>query len=70
MFEDGERFYLKAKEVGIDVQFRAGRGMLHCYPLLSPMFKKAKNLFLAVVGKATVLAFSNLVFILFLFHAF
>jgi epsilon-lactone hydrolase len=41
LYEDGEKFYLKSKEAGVDVQFRAGRGMLHCYPLLSPMFKEA-----------------------------
>ncbi len=41
LFEDGEKFYLKAKEVGADIRFRAGEGMIHCYPLLSPMFKEA-----------------------------
>jgi acetyl esterase/lipase len=41
LFEDGEKFYLKAKEAGVDITFRAGRGMVHCYPLLAPMFKEA-----------------------------
>lgn len=43
LFEDGEKFYLKAKKCGVDVTFRAGQGMIHCYPLLSPMFKEAKQ---------------------------
>lgn len=41
LFEDGEKFFLKAKAAGVDVQFRAGKGMLHCYPLLNPMFPEA-----------------------------
>ncbi len=41
LYEDGEKFYLKAKAAGVDVSFRAGIGMVHCYPLLAPMFKEA-----------------------------
>lgn len=41
LFEDGEKFYQKAKEAQIDITFRAGVGMVHCYPLLAPMFKEA-----------------------------
>ncbi|MBN1154712.1 alpha/beta hydrolase [candidate division KSB1 bacterium] len=41
LFEDGEKFYLKAKEAGVDVTFRSGSGMVHCYPLLAPMFREA-----------------------------
>lgn len=41
LFEDGENFYEKAKAAGIDVTYRAGAGMVHCYPLFSPMFKEA-----------------------------
>ncbi len=41
LYNDGEKFYLKSKESGVDAQFRAGKGMLHCYPLLSPMFREA-----------------------------
>lgn len=41
LFEDGERFYLKAKQAGNDIIFRAGKGMIHCYPLVAPMFKEA-----------------------------
>lgn len=41
LFEDGEKFYKKAKLAGVDIQFRAGHGMIHCYPLLAPMFEEA-----------------------------
>lgn len=41
LFEDGEKFYLKAKEAGVDVIFKSGMGMVHCYPLLAPLFKEA-----------------------------
>ena len=41
LYEDGEKFYLKSKESGVDVEFKAGKGMLHCYPLLAPMFREA-----------------------------
>jgi acetyl esterase/lipase len=41
LFEDGEKFYEKAKMAGVDINFRRGVGMLHCYPLLSPMFREA-----------------------------
>jgi len=26
---------------GVDITFRAGTGMVHCYPLLAPMFPEA-----------------------------
>jgi acetyl esterase/lipase len=41
LYEDGERFYQKAKSAGVDATFRPGEGMVHCYPLLAPMFKEA-----------------------------
>jgi len=43
LYEDGEKFYLKAKSAGVDITFRAGIGMIHCYPLLAPMFSEAKD---------------------------
>jgi acetyl esterase/lipase len=43
LYEDGEKFYLKAKETGVDITFRAGEGMVHCYPLLAPMFREASE---------------------------
>jgi acetyl esterase/lipase len=41
LFEDGEKFFLKAKSAGVDISFTAGIGMVHCYPLLAPMFPEA-----------------------------
>jgi epsilon-lactone hydrolase len=41
LYEDGESFFLKAWEEGVDITFRAGIGMVHCYPLLAPMFPEA-----------------------------
>ncbi len=41
LFDDGEKFAAKAKNAGVDVTFRAGTGMVHCYPLLAPMFPEA-----------------------------
>jgi epsilon-lactone hydrolase len=41
LFDDGEQFYRKAKEAGVDVTFRAGWGQLHCYPFFAPMFREA-----------------------------
>jgi acetyl esterase/lipase len=41
LFDDGRVFAEKAREQGVDVTFRAGKGMVHCYPLLAPMFPEA-----------------------------
>jgi len=41
LFEDGKKFYLKAQKSGIEISFREGKGMLHCYPLLAPFFPEA-----------------------------
>lgn len=43
LYDDGEKFYLKAKDAGVDITFRQGVGMVHCYPLLAPMFKEASE---------------------------
>jgi len=41
LFDDGEKFYRRAMEAGVNVTFRKGIGMIHCYPLLAPMFPEA-----------------------------
>jgi acetyl esterase/lipase len=43
LFDDGENFYKKAVQAEVKATFRAGTGMVHCYPLLSPMFKEAED---------------------------
>ncbi len=41
LYDDGEKFCIKAKEAGVEATFRAGEGMVHCYPLLAPFFPEA-----------------------------
>ena len=41
LYDDGKRFYAKAKESGVDATFRSGVGMIHCYPFFAPFFKEA-----------------------------
>jgi epsilon-lactone hydrolase len=43
LYDDGEKFYNKALKSGVDARFRAGKDMLHCYPLLAPMFREASE---------------------------
>ncbi|MDO8896110.1 MAG: alpha/beta hydrolase [Bacteroidales bacterium] len=50
LFEDGEKFYIKAKAAGVDVRFIAGEGMVHCYPLLAPMFPEATEAMIEIAG--------------------
>lgn len=41
LFDDGRMFAEKARTAGVNVTFRAGEKMVHCYPLLAPMFPEA-----------------------------
>jgi acetyl esterase/lipase len=41
LYDDSELFVKKARQAGVDVTFRAGAGMFHCYPLMAPMFREA-----------------------------
>ncbi len=41
LFDDSRKFYEKAKAAGVDVQFKHGEGMVHCYPLMAPFFPEA-----------------------------
>jgi epsilon-lactone hydrolase len=50
LYDDGEQFFLKAKEAGVDATFRAGTGMVHCYPLLAPMFREATEAMKEIAG--------------------
>jgi monoterpene epsilon-lactone hydrolase len=43
LYDDGEKFYRKAQKAGVDVTFKPGVGMVHCYPLLAPMFPEATH---------------------------
>lgn len=42
MLDDSTRFAEKAKKSGVEVTLQVGRGMVHCYPALSPLFPEAK----------------------------
>lgn len=50
LFDDGEQFFVKAREAGVDATFRKGTGMVHCYPLLAPMFPEASNAMEEIIG--------------------
>jgi acetyl esterase/lipase len=41
LLDDSTRFAEKAKAAGVDVTLRVGEGMIHCYPLLAPLFPEA-----------------------------
>lgn len=41
MLDDSTRFAEKAKVAGVNVTLRVGEGMIHCYPLLAPLFPEA-----------------------------
>ena len=41
MRDDSIRFAEKAKQAGVDVTLRVGEKMVHCYPLMAPMFPEA-----------------------------
>lgn len=43
LYDDGRLFYERALEQGVDISFRSGTQMVHCYPLFSPAFKEAKD---------------------------
>lgn len=41
MLDDSLRFAEKAQAAGVDVTLKIGEGMVHCYPLLAPLFPEA-----------------------------
>jgi acetyl esterase/lipase len=43
MLDDAVSFADKAKKAGVEVTLNVGKGMVHCYPALSPMFPEAKQ---------------------------
>jgi hypothetical protein len=50
LYEDGEKFAIKAKDAGVDVKFTPGPDMIHCYPLLAPMFREATEAMAEIVA--------------------
>jgi len=41
LLDDSTRFADKARVAGVDVTLKVGEGMIHCYPLLAPLFPEA-----------------------------
>ena len=41
LLDDSRRFAEKAKAAGVDITLRVWEGMVHCFPLLAPMFPEA-----------------------------
>ncbi|MFT3891038.1 MAG: alpha/beta hydrolase [Anaerolineales bacterium] len=41
MLDDSTRFAAKAKAAGVDTTLVVGKKMIHCYPLMAPMFPEA-----------------------------
>jgi len=41
LLDDSTRFAAKAEAAGVEVSLRIGEGMIHCYPLLAPLFPEA-----------------------------
>ncbi len=50
LYDDAEQFYHKAKAAGVNAEFRAGEGMLHCYPFFAPMFREATDAMAEICG--------------------
>jgi acetyl esterase/lipase len=41
LFDDALLFFKKAESSGVDVKFTRGEELVHCYPLMAPMFREA-----------------------------
>lgn len=41
LFDDSRAYFEKAKAAGVDIVFKQGEEMIHCYPLLAPLFPEA-----------------------------
>jgi monoterpene epsilon-lactone hydrolase len=41
LLDDSVRFAEKAKDAGVDIKLHVWEGMVHCFPLLAPMFPEA-----------------------------
>lgn len=50
MLDDSTRFAAKAKEAGVDTTLVVGPKMIHCYPLMAPMFPEATQALNEICG--------------------
>lgn len=52
LFDEAQDFAERAAKAGVSITFRAGRRMVHCYPLLAPMFPEATEAMQEITGFA------------------
>ncbi len=50
MLDDSTRFVDKARASGVDATFLIGEGMVHCYPLMAPLFPEATEALNEICG--------------------
>ena len=50
VIDDALMFYEKAKAAGVDITFKAGKGLVHYYPLMAPMFKETTKVLNEIVN--------------------
>jgi epsilon-lactone hydrolase len=50
LLDDARRFADKARAAGVDVTLHVWEGMVHCFPLLAPMFPEATQAWEEVIG--------------------
>jgi epsilon-lactone hydrolase len=48
--DDSTRFAEKAKAAGVNVTLRVGAGMIHCYPVMAPLFPEATQAMEEICG--------------------
>jgi epsilon-lactone hydrolase len=50
MMDDSTRFAAKAEAAGVRVRLLLGKGMIHCYPVFSPLFPEAQQALEEICG--------------------
>jgi monoterpene epsilon-lactone hydrolase len=50
LLDDSTRFVEKARAAGVEVTLRVGEGMVHCYPLMAPLFPEATQALEEICG--------------------
>jgi monoterpene epsilon-lactone hydrolase len=50
LLDDSTRFVEKARAAGVEVTLRVGEGMVHCYPLMAPLFPEATQALEGICG--------------------
>jgi epsilon-lactone hydrolase len=50
LLDDSVRFAKKAKDAGVDIELHVWEGMVHCFPLLAPMFPEATQAYAETIS--------------------